>query len=386
VAAEGSFPAPTGAHRVGRLALDLTDERRPDPYARRAARRRLGVWVWYPGTPSAGARPGDYLPGWWRVLGPVWGFRPSRVRVRAITDARVDAEGAPFPVLAFSPSGNPPHFYTALFEELASHGYVVVGISHTYETIPISVLPDGGVRLLNPKSLAGAFRIPGKRPYAEDLHERARLIDVKTADIRFVLDELGEVNERHEILAGRLDLTRVGALGHSFGGGASAEACRLDGRFRAGASIDGGLWKAPADVEASGPFLQLFGEHPEYVMSCAEAVSSKYFATREYCEADRETTVGAWQALHECGRPGSSVLVKGAGHASFIDWPLLPLWRYSLARRGLGTPPPGVVWRVASDYLLVFFDEHLRGRPRRLRAADSSDCRVRIDAPAALFA
>jgi hypothetical protein len=313
------LPAPTGAHRVGRLALDLTDERRPDPYARRAARRRLGVWVWYPGTPSAGARPGDYLPGWWRALGPVWGFRP-------------------------------------------------------------------GVRLLNPKSLAGAFSIPGKRPYAEDLHERARLIDVKTADIRFVLDELGEVNERHEILAGRLDLTRVGALRHSFGGGASAEACRLDGRFRAGASIDGGLWKAPADVEASGPFLQLFGEHPEYVMSCAEAVSSKYFATREYCEADRETTVGAWQALHERRRPGSSVLVKGAGHASFIDWPLLPLWRYSLARRGLGTPPPGVVWRVASDYLLVFFDEHLRGRPRRLRAADSSDCRVRIDAPAALFA
>jgi dienelactone hydrolase len=384
VGTDGTFPAPTGPHRVGRLALDLMDEQRADPYARRTARRRLGVWIWYPGAPPSGARPGAYLPGWWRILGPVWGFRPSRVRVRAVADAPVDGESAPFPVLVFSPSGNPPHFYTALFEELASHGYVVAGISHTYETIPISVLPDGGVRLLNPKSLAGAFSIPGKRPYAEDLRERARLIDVKVGDIRFVLRELSRMNDRHEILAGRLDLSNVGVLGHSFGGAAAAEACSLDDRICAGASIDGGLWKAPADVPAPGPFLQLFGEHPEYVLPCAEAVSAKYFATEEYCAADRATTVGAWQALHERARPGRSALVLGAGHASFIDWPLLPLWRVSMARRGLGTPAPGVVWRVASDYLLDFFDEHLPGRPNPL-VGESSDDRVRIDAPAALF-
>src|SRR5262245_24923870 len=140
---DGTFPAPTGAHRVGRLALDLTDEDRPDPYARRGGKRRLGVWVWYPAVPAAGAKPAAYLPGWWRLLGPVWGFRPSRVRVRAVEGAPVDGEGGPFPVLVFSPSGNPPHFYSALVEELASHGYVVAGIAHTYETIPITAFPGG---------------------------------------------------------------------------------------------------------------------------------------------------------------------------------------------------------------------------------------------------
>ena len=383
---DGTFPAPTGQHRVGRLALDLTDEQRRDPYARHEAKRRLGVWVWYPAAPSPGARPAPYLPGWWRVLGPVWGFRPSRVRVRAFPEAPVDPSGGPYPVLVFSPSGNPPHFYTSLFEELTSHGYVVAGISHTYETIPISAFPNGGVRLLNPRSLAGAFSIPGKRPYAEDLRERARLIDVKAADIRFVAGALATVNEGHEVLAGQLDLGRLGVLGHSFGGAAAAEACRLDDRIRAGASIDGGLWKDPGDVEAVGPFLQLFGEHPEYVVTCEEAVRAKYYATAEYCAADRETTVAAWQALHERGRPGATVLVQGAGHASFIDWPMLPLWRISMARRGLGTPPPGFVWRVASDYLLDFFGEHLSGRTGSLLAGESSDNRVRIDAPRALFA
>jgi hypothetical protein len=146
------------------------------------------------------------------------------------------------------------------------------------------------------------------------------------------------------------------------------------------------LWKAPADIGASGPFLQLFGEHPEYTLPCAEAVRAKYFTTTEYCAADRETTIGAWQALHERARRGRSVLVRGAGHAGFIDWPMLPLWRVSIARRGFGTPVPGVVWRVASDHLLEFFGEHLDAATRPLRGDGAVDDRVRIEAPAELFA
>jgi Platelet-activating factor acetylhydrolase, isoform II len=230
-----AIPAPTGQHRVGRLALDLTDERRRDPYAKRETRRRLGVWVWYPANPGRAAKPGAYLPGWWGVLGPVWGFWPSRVRVSTVPDAPVDATRAPYPVLVFSPSGNPPHFYSALLEELASHGYVVVGISHTYETIPISVLPGG------------------------------------------------------------------------------------------------------------------------------------------------------WQAAHERADPGYSVLVRGAGHASFIDWPLLPLWRFALARRGLGSPAPGVVWRVTSDWLLGFFGKHLRGATESALDSASADDRVTVGPPRSLF-
>jgi hypothetical protein len=139
-------------------------------------------------------------------------------------------------------------------------------------------------------------------------------------------------------------------------------------------------------VAGRGPFLQLFGEHPEYVLTCEEAVRAKYHATADYCAAYRETTVGAWQALHERARPGASVLVRGAVHASFIDWPMLPLARISMARRGPGTPAPGVVRRMASDYLLDFFGEHLSERTRSQLGRASSDDRARIDEPRALFA
>jgi hypothetical protein len=181
-----------------------------------------------------------------------------------------------------------------------------------------------------------------------------------------------------------VDGNRIGVFGHSFGG-AAAEACGLDDRIGAGASIDGGMWRLPEDVGASGPFLQLFGEHPEYTTSCDEAVAAKYYATGESCVLDRQTTVGAWQALRERARPGHSVLVRGAGHASFIDWPLLPLWRFALGRRGLGSLAERVAWRLTSDYLLGFFNRHLRDASASLLDEAGDDARVTIAAPQALF-
>jgi hypothetical protein len=385
-AADGStFPAPTGHHRVGRLALDLTDRSRADPYARRATKRRLAVWVWYPGAPAPNARAAAYLPGWWRALGPVWGFRPSRVRVRAVADAPVDGGGSPYPVLVFSPSGNPPHFYSALFEELASHGYVVAGISHTYEIIPISVLVGGGVRFMSPKSVAGAFSTPGKRPLEDDLRERARVIEIKVDDVRFVIGALTALQAGSGPLGGHLDLSRLAVFGHSFGGATAAEASRLDERAAAGASIDGGLWRSPAEVESRTPFLQLFGEHPEYVVPCEEAARRGYYANADYCASERSLTLAGWQALHERAQPGYSVLVHDAGHTGFIDWPLLPLWRFAMARRGFGSAAPGVVWRVASDYLLAFFGRHLSGEQGSLLDGTAPDQRVTVGPPEELF-
>jgi hypothetical protein len=115
-------------------------------------------------------------------------------------------------------------------------------------------------------------------------------------------------------------------------------------------------------------------------------VSRGFYANVEYCATDRSVTLGGWQALHERSQPGYSVLVHGAGHAGFIDWPLLPLWRVAMARRGFGSAAPGVVWRVASDYLLAFFGRHLRGEESPLLDGVTPDARVTIGAPEALFA
>ena len=310
----------------------------------------------------------------------LWGFNARRVRPRALEDAPA-AVGA-HPLVLFSPAGNPPLQYEALFAELASHGYVVAGLSHTYETIPVSAFVGGGVRLMSRKSVGGALNVGGKRPYWEDLRDRAAIVDVKADDVEFVLARLvaGEGP-----LVGHVDVDRVAVVGHSLGGGAAIEVCRRRASVLAGASLDGGLWREPGTVAVTQAILLLLAEHPEYTLPCEEVVRRKLYATVEYCREDRETTLPAWEALYFRAQPGYALQIRGARHTSFTDWPLLPLWRFAPARRALDRSLGPSVWRTTADYLLAFLGRHLRGEPAAALDGAEDDPRVVAAAPTVIF-
>lgn len=63
-------------------------------------------------------------------------------------------------------------------------------------------------------------------------------------DIRVVLDELGRAPSTLPF-SGRLDLSHVGAFGHSFGGIAAAPACHKDQRIKACLNQDGAVAMQP---------------------------------------------------------------------------------------------------------------------------------------------
>jgi hypothetical protein len=76
-------------------------------------------------------------------------------------------------------------------------------------------------------------------------------------DIRFVITELSYHDRAQSLkapLAGRLDLQRVGALGHSMGGLAAVRACQLDSRIAACMNHD-------ADI-AGSPFVRSSPDEP----------------------------------------------------------------------------------------------------------------------------
>jgi hypothetical protein len=246
------------------------------------------------------------------------------------------------------------------------------------------VFADRRARLMRRASTGGAFAAPGTRPFAVDLAERGAVVAVKADDVRFVREALRRDPPR--MLRDRLDLDRVAAVGHSFGGGAAAVVCGDDAAgFRAGIALDGGLWRAPEDVGVDTPFLQLFGTHLEYTLPCDEVVRRGLVRTAAYCAEDRATTVAAWEALHASGRPGLSVQVRGAGHAGFFDAPLLPLQRWSPLRRLVGTAGPAG-WRAATDVVLAFLDRHLRAARAPLIDRLAEDPRFVTGSPATLFA
>ena len=377
------LPTPTGSYPVGRTFVDVVDATRHDPYARRRhIPRVLPVTLWYPAEKAApaGRRPGAYLPGAWRSVSWLWGLGARRTGTHAADDA-VAVDG-PLPLVVLSPSANPALCHTAIAEELASHGYVVAGISHPYESMPVTVYADRWPRLTRLKSLGGALSAPGSRPYAVDLADRAAVVAVKADDITAVALHLMGTEGRADHATPLVD--RWGALGHSFGGGAVAEVCRRPATTCcAGVNLDGGLWTTPEHAGAPVPFLQLFAEHPEYVTAADEHVTPS--DRTRYAAEDRSTTVGAWQSLHESARPGYAAIVTGATHTSFSDWPLVPLRRWSPARRAVTGVDGPAVWSATTTALRAFLDRHVRGGSTDVGAALVDDSRLRTGAPASLF-
>ena len=230
------------------------------------------------------------------------------------------------PVLILSPSGFSPLCMAAIAEELASHGYVVVGVNHTFETA-VTVFADGRVAAMNPAALGGALG-PQTGPHEEAFRRRAAVCNFKAVDLRFVADQLDRIAPNPAGLGPEhLDLTSLGAFGHSFGGNAALEWCRTDPRCRAAANLDGAIWTEVGSVGLSRPALQVLADHPEFALSGAEAVEAGIATDPAWHDAERTLARDGWRTVDRLARPGHTVRIAGSSHLSFMDIPFLPVGR-----------------------------------------------------------
>jgi predicted dienelactone hydrolase len=332
-----TLPAPTGPYAVGRAAFDWIDEARSDSLIAGEKGRELVVWVWYPANSVAGTTPTPYMPPRWSSLRDqgiqAWiAHRPETVSAHAMQAAPVAATSTRFPLLLFEPGlGNDPVDYTALLEELASHGYVVAGIFPTGST---SVrFADG--------------RVVPTVNVARDQQTLDKLLVIWVADTRFALDRLVALHgEADDPLAGMIDLDRVGFLGHSFGGATAAEACRIDARCKAAANLDGALFGTVAQGGLPKPYMLMTRDNSRREASRTAGVE----AQRASVDPTVRTEVRDHVALE----------LLGFGHLNFADsavtYTAFGRWVGVLGaidgRRGL---------RIAATYIEAFFDHTLSG-------------------------
>ena len=143
-------------------------------------------------------------------------------------------------MLIFSHGGGiPVLYYTAIIENLVSHGYVVAAVEHAFDGATV-VFPDGHII-----SQTG-WDQDSKRTKEERAGFHSARHRVGSLDNRFVLDQLEQINSSGlpgvpASFKGRLDTNRVGALGHSLGGKISVVSGHDDKRFRICLNLDGGL-------------------------------------------------------------------------------------------------------------------------------------------------
>lgn len=274
-----TLPAPTGPFAVGRSTFDWIDEATVDSLAPvPGAKRELLVWIWFPSTAQSLEAISDYVPAELRrkadsattpMLSKLFTLLTrdvTKVHGHVVNNAILSPGQPSYPVVIMRTGASQPVVnYSTLAEDLASHGYVVVGFDAPYRTQRVA-FPDGRVMT----------RTPVNNPeFCESLAQARqdscmkRLLSAWTADIGFTLDRLAKLNaDQDSPFRARLDLSRVGVFGHSLGGATTAQFCHDDSRCTAAIDLDGQPFGSVVQEGMKQPFMfvvsdQVHGTDPE---------------------------------------------------------------------------------------------------------------------------
>ena len=302
-----TLPTPTGSFAVGRTIQDWTDPVTLDTLAPvPGTKRELLVWIWYPASSGKSAAADDYFPGRLRPKADasghanIWTFLTrdvSNVRGHSVPDPDVSPQQRSYPVVIIRAGASSGVLnYSTLAEDLASHGYVVVGFDAPYRTSRV-VFPDGRVMGRTEQNNPERCFVPSR-----DEMERcvSRVMTAWTGDIAFVLDRLARLNASDSArkFTGRLDMTRVGILGHSLGGAVAAQFCHEDPRCKAGVNIDGAPHGSVIQTGLRQPFMFLLSDHGAASDSESVQILSDIRSIYDRIPADRRLLVTIRGAFH----------------------------------------------------------------------------------------
>jgi predicted dienelactone hydrolase len=346
------IPNPSGPYPIGTAIYELTDHSRQELYSEQDEPRRFMIQVWYPAEIGA-----DDVRAPWMANADV--FAPAiadfirmpsyfldhltLVDIPAYQNAKLATAQKPFPIILFSHGWrgfNAQNSGQAL--ELASHGYVVVAIQHTYGAIT-TVFQDGIIAPNNPYALPVNEDDPNYEVIAR------KLVDQWAGDMSFVLDQLyGPGNEAGDFFNSHLDFSRIGVYGHSTGGGAAIQFCGTDPRCKAVLGMDPFMRPVSAEVIENGlsqPSFFMFSQ------IWADDIDSKN--NRLFNQFDQNFTDNM-----------GVIVINGTKHYDFSDLPLLSPIAPQLGLKG---PLNGThVIEIVNAYLLGFFESTLNNNPSDL--------------------
>ncbi len=305
--------APTGSYAVATTSVTFVDATRVDPFSPTGESRKLTVQFWYPDTTEGSGK---------------------------------------FPLALFS-HGSFGYRGSNLstFQNLASNGYVVGSIDHSYHAFSAQHA-DGSRTLVNTTFLNDAVNITNGAYDAQTTYDKTHeWLDLRIGDMDFILDKTlrnadGAIPASVYAL---IDTEKIGLFGHSLGGATAAQLGRqrldvdavivVDGTMR-GEEIGYENGKATLDAEPYPvPLLNLYNDsHYEDARQAGTAygnLSASAHAVEAY-----------------------DVVIRGSGHLNFTD---LPLFSPTLARMlGTGERDSQYCIETMNQIVLDFFNYTLK--------------------------
>ena len=385
-----TLPPPQGPLPIGRTQWIVTDAGRIEPFDA-SHRRQIEIVAWYPAEVDAREAPAAYLldgADEVRNFASLFGNTALFDDVAMLaTHAKQDAPPRPgrgrLPLLLFSHGyTSVPSSSTALLEDLASHGYVVLSIVHPYEAT-VSTVADGTV--VSMLDGAGKFRQPIQDVFSEWKTEDAVLNQVTSASndadrIRLLREYLGGLRHTHVALRrwvddaraviarlatpprgtaigrviARADVSRFGVFGHSMGGVMAAELCLTEKRCAAVLNLDGSpQYGSMIDAPLGRPLLMTYSA--------------------------RRGRLGASDVIYK--RAASQYYRVDVADTLHLDFTDMALWPALRDRKATGVLPPQQAIAITRTIVREFFDQELRGRRSKLLNGESRLAGVDVTRP-----
>lgn len=359
------LPTLTGTHKVGSQNIYFTSDEAETITDEATDKRELMIKVWYPANIDKEAKE-VYLDAAERKgFAAKYGLPQNTFnyldKIETNTFVKPVIAKGKFPVLIFSHGyySNATGYY-ALIEEIVSHGYIVLNINHTYESVG-TLFPSGEIKLYdseydrthNNEAMAemlwNATEAFKKATSEEEKNEAIRktlkshfAADITyrwAEDINRVVNQISEW-EKTTFLSSHIDTSKIGVFGHSQGGSAAGQVVLNNPKIGAAINIDGIQWGDMVDTFYSKPFLWLSSdwpeEHPIFNESAYKngSTADLYFAK-----------------------------IKGSGHSNFMDIPLmvnLPIINEA------GDIEPKEAIDITTKVVVDFFDKYLNGQNQNL--------------------
>ncbi len=364
-----SFPKPAGEYAIGTRSLHLVDESRRErlstdplhPY------RELMVQLWYPAQGDKDAHPTtsyapDAIKHWkHKIISKQASVASEQLAqldtifVHAQPNAAV-AEGR-FPIVLFCAGYACMRTHnSALCESLASHGYIVVSIDHTYFAEQVT-FPDG-------RSIA-AVEVPGLSQ--TDKQKQQEVADIFVADVGFVVSHMIALNgDANEVFYRHLEVDHIGMFGHSTGGSTTLHATKRIAQIKAGINLDGGIWGNIEPLEKfDKPFMHVFAEDS---IAWAKMSNTEYSRDIDLIHANQASD---WY----------KIVIHGAGHMSFCDSIFLKdtaLAPILFLQFGLGSLAAEKATELASFSILQFFDKYLKDKETHIKEAMATRAEIEV--------
>lgn len=306
--------ASDGPFQVGTERYTYTDPQRAEPYSQTGANRQVNVACWFPEIPGA-----------------------NQI----------------FPLVVFSHGGLGTESSNAsLYQELASHGYVVCSIGHPYHAF-WTKSEDGRVTFVNLDYFGELQREDAKTDKEASYRYYQKWMEIRTADINFVLDTIltKAANGENGVYA-LVDRARIGVMGHSLGGSAALAIPRQRKDVAAVIALESPFLYDIVGVE-NGEFIWLDEQYPIPVLNIYSDSSWSHLS--EWPQYARNAAL-----LSNAPETASSLYLPGRGHFSLTDLSLAsPILTKALEGGQANRDAAGYL-RDVNQACLEFFDRFLK--------------------------